>query len=190
MSLKSPIPVENAFWGEIAPPDHFVQFYGDDGAFLDSLAGFVAGGLLKDEAVVVIATPGHRAGLEKRLASRGIDHQQAVREARYFPLDADEVLSSFMFRGWPHDDLFHTAIMSILDRARAGGRKVRAFGEMVALLWVEGHNGATVRLEHLWHALCKKENFSLFCAYPRIGFTRDHAHAMRDICEAHHRTIA
>src|SRR5688500_19228341 len=52
-------------------------------------------------------------------------------------------------------------------------RSVRAFGEMVAVLWANGHNGATVRLEHLWHAFCQSEAFSLFCAYPKTGFTQD-----------------
>jgi len=33
------------FWGEIAPCEHLVQIYDNDGAFLDSLEGFVAGGL-------------------------------------------------------------------------------------------------------------------------------------------------
>ena len=61
----------------------------------------------------------------------------------------------------------------LLTRGRAGGRRVRAFGEMVAVMWARGEQGATVRLEHLWHRLCQSEAFSLFCAYPRIGFTQD-----------------
>jgi hypothetical protein len=180
----------DAFWGEIAPPDHVVQLYGDDGTFVDSLAGFVLGGLRNDEAVVVIATAAHHAALRERLILGGVDLVRCVAEDRYIPLDAEATLSLFMFRGWPNDNLFHAAIMQILRRARAGNRKVRAFGEMVAILWAEGHNGATVRLEHLWHQLCKKENFPLFCAYPRIGFTEDCTTAMRQICDAHSHVLS
>ena len=72
---------------------------------------------------------------------------------------------------WPDAELFDQFVTQVLERAGRGGRRVRAFGEMVALLWAQGHNGATVRLEHLWHELCRRESFSLLCAYPRAGFT-------------------
>jgi hypothetical protein len=61
---------------------------------------------------------------------------------------------------------------------------------MVAVLWAEGKSGATVRLEHLWHNLCRESKLSLFCAYPRAGFTRDAENAIREICSAHSRTLA
>jgi hypothetical protein len=46
------------------------------------------------------------------------------------------------------------------------------FGEMVALLWARGQAAATVRLEHLWQQFCKEHAFSVFCAYPKAGFTK------------------
>jgi len=67
---------------------------------------------------------------------------------------------------------------------------VRAFGEMVAILWAQGNSGATVRLEHLWQDLCQEQNLALFCAYPRCGFTLDSAQSIEDICAAHSRVIA
>jgi ribosomal protein L15 len=60
---------------------------------------------------------------------------------------------------------------------------------MVAMLWGQGHNGATVRLEHLWHELCREEAFSLFCAYPRSGFTKDVEASIQEICSAHSKVI-
>jgi hypothetical protein len=33
------------FWGEIAPCDHLVQIYEQEAAFMDSLEGFVGGGI-------------------------------------------------------------------------------------------------------------------------------------------------
>ena len=89
-------------------------------------------------------------------------------------MDAQETLSKFMVKGLPDEELFTQVVTGLLERARNGGRRVRAFGEMVAVLWSQGHNGATVRLEHLWHKFCQTEAFSLFCAYPRSGFTRLH----------------
>jgi hypothetical protein len=174
------------FWGEIAPCEHLVQIYDGESAFLNSLEGFIAGGLRGGEGVVVIATPDHLAALEDRLRAGGSMNlaSPSIRD-RYIALDADQVLSSFMVDGWPDDALFDAVVSRLLERAGEGGRRVRAFGEMVALLWQRGNAGATVRLEHLWHKLCHERGFSLFCAYPRIGFTQDADAAIKEICDAH-----
>ena len=177
------------FWGEIAPCEHLVQFYPDDSAFLDSLEGFVVAGLRGGEGVIVIATPDHIHALDRRLPQHGIDLEHPALRDQYVTLDAERVLAMFMINGWPDDYLFEQIVISLLKRAGKGGRRVRAFGEMVALLWTQGHAGATVRLEHLWHKMCRENGFSLFCAYPRIGFTQDADSSMKEICDAHSKVV-
>ncbi|MDB5907289.1 MAG: hypothetical protein JWP34_1403 [Massilia sp.] len=105
-------------------------------------------------------------------------------------LDAKESLAKFMVDGWPDEALFTRFIDDLLVRARSQHRKVRACGEMVALMWAAGHCGATVRLEHLWSRLCQQESFSLFCAYPKTGFTQDANNAIAQVCAAHSRIYA
>ncbi|HVT39058.1 MAG TPA: MEDS domain-containing protein [Gemmatimonadaceae bacterium] len=173
------------FWGELAPCQHLVEFYDHDQVFLDSLEGFASGGIRAGEAVIVIATEPHRRALEDRLAARGIDVELARSRQQYIDLDAEATLATFMSNGWPDDDLFMQAITRLLIRAGAPARPVRAFGEMVALLWARGDNAATIRLEHLWHTLCLARGFSLFCAYPKSGFTEDASASMREICATH-----
>ena len=96
-----------------------------------------------------------------------------------------------MVDGWPDDAAFLEVVTGLLTRARGdGGRRVRAFGEMVAVLWAEGYCGATVRLEYLWQNLCRQEAFSLFCAYPKSGFTGDMTVSLQNICAAHSRVLA
>ncbi len=180
---------QNVFWGEIAPCEHVVQIYGDDQVFLDALEGFVGSGLRVGDAVVVIATAEHRRGLEKRLCQHGYNLDAARALDQYIPLDAQATLSRFMVEGWPDDRRFHAEIAKILALARAGKRRVRAFGEMVALLWAQGANGATVRLEHLWTEFIHRESFPLFCAYPRSGFTEDARSSLDEICAAHSRVF-
>ncbi len=179
----------DVFWGELAPPEHLVQMYENDDVFLDTLEGFVAGGLMAGDGVVVIATPQHVRGLDARLELRGIDAEAATGTDRFIVLDAEETLAKFMHGGWPNDEDFHSLIKDILSRAGANDRRVRAFGEMVAILWGRGNGAATVRLEYLWHNLCNQENFTLFCAYPKIGFTEFTMDSMQDICNAHSRVI-
>lgn len=189
-ALKPTLPEVEVFWGEIAPCEHLVQIYQDEGVFLDSLEGFVSGGILSGESVVVIATPGHLASLKLRLARRGVNVATAIEQDQYVALDAEDTLSRFMLNGWPDEDLFRALVTRILQRAKAGSRRVRAFGEMVAVLWDQGNSGATVRLEHLWHRLCQEQSFSLFCAYPRSGFTRNAAASIKEICDTHSRIVS
>jgi hypothetical protein len=175
------------FWGEIAPSDHIAQFYDDDESFLTILSGFIAEGLRKDESTIVIATPEHLSSLAKRLTANGIDLAKALQEDRYISMDAQVTLSSFMDGSWPNDRLFAEVITSLLQRASKNGRKVRAFGEMVALLWAQGHCAATVRLEHLWNEFCRDYGFCLLCSYPKAGFTKAPVESVAEICSHHSR---
>jgi MEDS: MEthanogen/methylotroph, DcmR Sensory domain len=173
------------FWGEIAPCEHLVQIYENEGVFLDTLEGFVSGGLKAGDSVIIIATVAHLNALEERLRAAGFDVEAARSQDQYIALVAEEVLAKFMVRDWPDDELFRKVVSDLLTHARKSGRKVRAFGEMVAVLWAQGATGATVRLEHLWQALCQAEEFSLFCAYPKVGFTQNVAESISEICAAH-----
>ena len=173
----------------MAPCEHLVHFYEEDDAFVGSLVDFAAAGLRAGESVVIIATPMHRNSLVRRLPAEGVDLAAAMRTDQYIALDAEETLSRFMVDGWPDDDRFHRLVHELLARAGSPGRRVRAFGEMVALLWGRGHNAATVRLEHLWHQLCRSEAFALYCAYPKIGLTQDVTSSFQEICAAHTRVV-
>jgi hypothetical protein len=178
------------FWGEMSPCDHFCQIYGDDEAFLDALEGYVGGGLRAGESVIVIATPSHIESLEGRLVDLGVDIDAARSEDRYIALSAEATLDRFMVNGWPNDERFAETVSAVIARARSDDRKVRAFGEMVAILWARGHYAATVRLEHLWNKLLETEKFPLFCAYPKAGFTKGASESIRELNVAHSKVIA
>lgn len=177
------------FWGELTPCDHLVQIYETEQRFLETLQTFVATGLERGEAVVPIATPGHIAALEARLELDGLDLRAMKACDQFISLDALETLSLFMVDGWPDDDRFRQMVSGLLKRLRGKDRRVRAFGEMVALLWGQGRSAATMRLEHLWHMLCRSESFALYRAYPKAGFTQKLAAGINEICAAHSRVI-
>jgi hypothetical protein len=177
-------------WGELARCEHLVQMYENEAVFLDSLTGFVGEGLLLGEAVVVVATSLHLNALETRLQAAGINLIATRASDQYLPFDAAETLSRFMINAWPDEFLFENAVTAILQRARSHGRSVRAFGEMVALMWQKGWQDATVRLEHLWDQLCQRESLPLFCAYPRAGFAEGSQVAIQQICDLHTRVVS
>jgi hypothetical protein len=176
------------FWAEMSPCEHVVQIYGDDRVFLDGLEGYVGNGLRAGESAIVIATAMHLHGLENRLRANGIDVESVRARHRYVPRLAEDVLASFMEKDWPDEARFVAVMGELLDQARGGeDRKVRAFGEMVAILWARGNHAATIHLELLWSKLCATERFPLFCAYPRDTFSRNATESIVEICRIHSR---
>jgi hypothetical protein len=179
----------DVYWSEIAPGEHLLQIYDETETLIDSLERYVIAGLRKDESVIVIARPQNVALLDTRLIAQGVDVRVARLNDRYLTWGARQVLSLFMVGGVPNEALFNAAIHSLLVRASAGNRNVRAFGEMVAILWSEGNHTATLRLEHLWHRFCDKHHFPLFCAYPKSGFGQNVNGSMAEICATHSRIV-
>jgi hypothetical protein len=176
------------FSGEIAPSEHIAQFYADDAVLLDALIRFADRGLMTGEGVIVIATRAHLRAVEDRLGKFTIGMAMHRLTEAYVTFDAHEALDKFMVKGWPDDRLFLEFVSGLLSRASAGGRRVRAFGEMVALLLAQGNAAATIQLEYLWNRVCTLNRLPLFCGYPKAGFTEASA-TLGGICAAHSRII-
>ena len=64
---------------------------------------------------------------------------------------------------------------------------VRAFGEMVNLLWKDGMTSAAIRLETLWNELARSYDFKLLCGYSMGNFYKQ-ADEMQRVC-AHHTAV-
>lgn len=173
------------FWGRVAPCEHLVEFYEDEGRFLDSLERFVVDGLHAGQAVVAIANVAHLGVLRSRVEAAGFDAAALQACGRYTALDAAATLSEIMVGGWPDERRFERVVGEAIRHARQRAGGVRAFGEMVALLWSQGRFEATLRLEQLWSRLCEKEGVSVLCAYPRIGSTRDLTESLAEVCALH-----
>lgn len=173
--------------GESAPTaEHDLLVYDLDGHLIDELTGFAIDGLALGEAVVVVATPEHRAALADSLAAAGCSVERMTRTGQYAEADAAGTLATFLRGGTPDPDLFFATIHALLDDVSGSGRPVRVFGEMVAVLWAQGNVPAALELESLWNRLGRTRRFALHCAYPTTSF----AHApdlttVRTVCELH-----
>ena len=177
-------------WSEMPEGDHFVQFYETDAFLRDSLAEYIRTGLDKGEGCIVVATRVHLASLEERLVAAGLDSAAAVAGGTYIPLDAAQTLAKLMIHGSPEPHRFAAALSTPLARASDGGRRVRIFGEMVAMLCEQGNYAAASQLEDLWNGLSKTISFTLFCAYPMRVFARaELASALSAVCREHSRVI-
>ncbi|HYG12207.1 MAG TPA: ATP-binding protein [Pyrinomonadaceae bacterium] len=177
-------------WSGASEPEHFVQFYEADAFLINSLGGFIGAGLSEGDACIVVATQAHRDALDDKLRADGFDVDAARARGQYLSLDAPELLSQFMVGGQPDAGLFVKVAGSIIEGAAVGGRRVRIFGEMVALLWAEENYDAAIRLEDFWNELQKSRPFTLFCAYPMCGFSGEaHARGLGDVCGTHARVV-
>jgi len=156
-------------WAEMGHGEHFVQFYEADGFLLNSLSGFIGKAINAGDGAVVVATKARRNGLDELLQANGLDVTSAKARGRYVSLDAAETLSKFMVDGAPEPGRFHEYMGGVITSVADDRSRVRAFGEMVALLWAEGNHAAAIRLEELWNDLQQAHSFSLFCAYPMNG---------------------
>lgn len=182
------VPASN--WSDMTATEHFVQFYEIDDFLLNSLSGFVGTGLSAGEAVVVIATESHREGLEHLLQKHGLDLAGLKSSGQFVLLDAAQTLERFMVDGSPDPTKFTDVIGSLVAGVSQGRPGLRAFGEMVALLWAEGNYAAAIALEELWNGLQKSHSFSLFCAYPMNELDGEKfLEPLSGVCTSHSRVI-
>jgi hypothetical protein len=147
---------------------HFVDFYSGKDLLFNSLTPYILEGLQNGETCIVIATQEHIKKLREDLAG-----DKTAKNGRLIALDAEETLASFMIGELPDEKLFQETIGSLMEKVSQSGKPIRAFGEMVALLWKRGNRQAVIELEDLWNRLAKDYSFCLYCAYPELHFIMD-----------------
>jgi len=150
-----------------APCDHLVQFYGDEQALARNVASYLKEGAERGDGMIVIATPSHQRMFVELLAQAGVAADELVKEGRLLYLDAEKTLAGFTVEGEPDWQRFDQVVGSAVRdlRSRLGGAGLRAYGEMVDLLWKSGKLGAATKLETFWNRLLEEGRFGLFCAY-------------------------
>ncbi len=151
---------------------HAVYFYDDSPSLARTVGGFIGEGLLAGQAAVVIATAPHAAAVRERLQAMGVDSEERLARSELVIADAHEMLDRFMVDGLPDMGRFMHAMTPIIENA-TGSRKrlVRAYGEMVDVLWKNGNEAAAVSLEVLWNRLVVGRTCSVLCGYssPDVG---------------------
>ena len=166
--------------------DHLVQVYTDTEFLVDAVAEYLATGLRSGEGAIVIARPENRKRFLSALAARGVSSgADAVRW-----LDAEEMLGTFMAGGMPQWTAFHAACGGAIAELRLQYPTVRAYGEMVDILWQRGERTAALRLEDFWNELGKLQTFSLLCAYHMDPLAAEtYGGALQAICRCHSHLI-
>jgi signal transduction histidine kinase len=175
----------------LEPPSlgHAVQFYDNDVFLCETVARFANAGLAAGERLLLISTPAHVLGIFSRLDQELL--QRARQCGQITVLDARSVLDSFMLNGMPDAERFSWAVEQAMAASRSHpSARLRAFGEMVDLLWRDGNVDAAMRLEELWDTARVKYELTLLCAYG-MGNFREHRDAanFHDVCSVHTHVI-
>jgi len=167
---------------------HEVVFHSNDGALVDSFGRFVARSLRADGSAIVMGTRSHNEALAKWLKTVGIDADETARQGRYFPLDADDILSHIVVNGTPDRTRFGARLEKTMRAAcdcasRAHGR-VSICGECVGLLCAERNLDGAIELEQLGNELLKTHDVDILCGYA-LRDCRSEDRAMARICAEH-----
>jgi KaiC/GvpD/RAD55 family RecA-like ATPase len=180
-ALKSPPVMSDAH------QHHAVQFYDDEKSLYTTVAGFLGQGLVDEQPAILIATAAHRQPILDYLKERLVDVDQAQEKGDLIVLDAHETLLQFMLDDRPCPDAFESSVGSLIGDVltrRSKHTLIRAYGEMVDVLWKDGKSDAAIRLEILWNRLAERHGFALLCGYSMGNFYKQ-TERFEDVCRQH-----
>lgn len=167
---------------------HIVHFYEQSASLTDDVAGFITDGFEAGQPGAVIAGEEHLQLIVAKVRARGFDPDALVQQDRLVLLDAHETLQSLMLVHSPSPQRFNIVVGGVIARLSRmnGNAPVRAYGEMVDVLWRTGNTVGALRLEELWNDLTRTHDFRLFCAYSMGHFMKaSSADSLAAICERH-----
>lgn len=170
-----------------------MQLYQDQDFFGEAVACFAAEGLARDESIILVATQPHWKNVSRRLVSRGFDVAALSRRHQLTVLDADLTLPKFMAGNTPDARMFKGLAEQTIDKARAGGKfaRVRWWGEMVNVLYVDGNKRGSHRLEQLFDEVAHEQSIAVFCSFLMDKYDpRIYAEDFGNVCRTHSHVIS
>jgi hypothetical protein len=169
-----------SFIASAARAEHAVQVYDDPADLVAVVVPYLAAGLSDGSPALVIATPERVRAIAAALPE--------VPDDLLTMLDADETLAAIVDDGAVARDAFERVVGGAVAglEERFPDRTIRAFGEMVDLLWQRGDRSGALDLEELWNALQRTHDLALLCAYCVDVFDVDaQANGLGDVFRLH-----
>lgn len=145
---------------------HFAQLHKDPQVLADAVGVFVENGLLRSEAVLIIAPPYQIPSYLQCLQHSDKPMQMWQKTGQLTVLDGPLLMGRFMKNDMPVWEEFRETLAPVLEDRMSGQWKgMRVYGELVNDLWRAGHTAAAIRLEEYWNELARLYQFCLFCGY-------------------------
>lgn len=152
----------------LARPDrgaHIAQVHTCPERLTEAVGLFLGEGLRAGGAALVVARPAHREWFAAALARDGVDVAGAVARGQLTWLDAEATLRGLMVDDLPDRERFEAGVAAAVTGKLERWPEVRAYGEVVDLLWQDGRQAAALALEGLWNGLLARRPFALLCGY-------------------------
>jgi anti-sigma regulatory factor (Ser/Thr protein kinase) len=166
--------------------DHVVQFYEHERQLGRAVGRYLTAAIEDGAVGLAIITEAHRRLLEAELESAGLDPETCRRDGSLILLDAAQTMSQFVDQGTVDPAGFQRVVGSVVRQATETGKPLRAFGEMVALLWEAGDVPAAIELERAWNELARELPFALVCVYRSESVQGDElAQPLLEVCFQH-----
>lgn len=129
---------------------------------------YLAEGLNAGDSVIVVAVPEHVSAFRENLRRLIPDIAGLELAGRFCCLDAHETLRTFICEDIANWRAFDDSVGDTVRQfhARAPNGRVRAYGEMVGLLWQDGLFSVAMALETVWERVIASTRTDLYCAYP------------------------
>jgi hypothetical protein len=135
-----------------------------------------------------VATEGHWETISAGLAAKGHPVEELGRRGQLTRFDATRTMPKLMKGGMPDAGIFKDLARTAIEKARAGGRypRVRWWGEIVNLLYLDGNHLASSRLEDLCQEVAEEEHLPIFCSYSMDTFhPKVYEGSLQELCRSH-----
>lgn len=183
---------QGAPWMELlanpGPDGHIVQLYQDPDFYGDAIAHFSAEGIDRGESIILVATELNWKNISGRLAAKGFNVEELRRLGQLTLLDANATLPKFLRNNQPDGEVFKGIARATIAKARNGGKfpRVRWWGEMVNVLYMDGNGRGSTRLEELFDEVAHEEQIAIFCSFLMDKYDRNiYDGPLGDVCRTH-----
>ncbi len=160
------MPATRAGWAQALsePGRHIAQLYRSPAFLADAVGLYLAEGVRRGESCLVIAIPEHGDGIQAAMARHGAEPSELIAAGRLALHDAERVLSDLIDGSRLDRTRAEQVLAASLDELCTKA-PLRAYGEMVMLLWRTGNAATAVELEQVWNKLLADRPVSLLCGY-------------------------
>ena len=130
---------------------------------MESVCDFATTGLELGDSVLLAVTNKHAARIRRELLQRG--YKAGLAETTFLDAEdlAKELLGARGVRAAAYERLIVSEVAALAARAKT--RRVRAFGEIVDVLWKQGREDDALALERRWHETSAAQPLRLLCGY-------------------------
>ena len=169
---------------------HHALVSSDDKVLLGAYAQFAKEALDAGGCAIFVGTPARRQLLRTLLETSAVDVDLVVKEGRLVSIDVEEMISTFLVKGWVDEARFAATATELIADTTAAARGdhpwVVACGECAPSLWKAGHADAAVRVEHLWDDIASRGGVDTLCGYTVAApLEPDDAGVLEKLCAEH-----